>query len=206
MRDFALQLGADRWGVVVGLQDEVLEVAYHVEEKHMYLALTVHNYHPPATDDHAHDLKLHVGDVVEVLDECVDELGPGWGLGRLHEEASKTPGATGFFPISYTTRGSWGWPGWPGGKKDDGSQAATRIQARFRGNKGRRLADDIKVGQESKNFQGRELPVEWLKQWDEEKEKEQKEKEVRAAEGPVAAVGSAEGTQEIGVSKSCVIC
>ena len=88
---------------------------------------------------------------VQVIDDSVEQLGEGWGLGRLHEDfdnldAHDIEGRTGFFPRNYCTRGSWGWPGWPPQRlsKSKVDHKVTKVQAAFRGQQGRKLAEEEK--------------------------------------------------------------
>jgi hypothetical protein len=51
-------------------------------------------YTPPASEEHEHDLSFAVGDIIAVVAREVEDLGPGWAVGRLG-------GETGFFPSNY---------------------------------------------------------------------------------------------------------
>eukprot|EP01047_Picozoa_sp_COSAG01_P088410 COSAG01_NODE_20788_length_935_cov_1.084928_1_plen_214_part_01 len=51
-------------------------------------------YAPPASEEHEHDLSFAVGDIIAVVAREVEDLGPGWALGKLG-------GKTGFFPSNY---------------------------------------------------------------------------------------------------------
>lgn len=68
----------------------------------IYVAQAMYDYVPPPEAEHAHDLPFRKGDIVDVLQDVVEELGEGWSLGRLRPPlrplASKEPG---FFPTAY---------------------------------------------------------------------------------------------------------
>ena len=49
----------------------------------LYVSDATFPYQPSSEDGDGSDLCIRSGDVIEVLSDSVDELGPGWSLGRL---------------------------------------------------------------------------------------------------------------------------
>ena len=67
----------------------------------MYLCTALFDYHPPRMEEHENDLWFHKGDVIEVLQDKIEEMGEGWSLGRL-TDSSIHSAEVGFFPANYT--------------------------------------------------------------------------------------------------------